>query len=127
MADSVKVSLDGLSDEVQKALQETKKYTDEAVRVAVDKTAKEVMAKIKKAAPVRTGAYKSGWTSKITRRPGRGAYGRTVHNGSRYRLAHLLQNGHGGPRPARAIPHITDDDETEAILMKNLESEMEKG
>ena len=124
---SIKVSADGLADALNKILQETKELTDEAVQTSVDKTAKDVVAKTKGAAPVRTGEYKRGWRSKVTRRTGRGAYGRTVHNGPRYRLAHLLQNGHGGPRPARAIPHIPSDEETEAIFTKNLESEMVKG
>ncbi|MCI8581205.1 MAG: HK97 gp10 family phage protein [Dorea sp.] len=124
---NVKVSADGLADALNKALQETKELTDEAVQTSVDKTAKEVVAKTKGAAPARTGKYKRGWKSKVTGRTGRGAYGRTVHNGPRYMLTHLLQNGHEGPRPARAIPHIPSDEETEAIFIKNLESEMAKG
>ena len=126
-SNSVRVSADGLADAVNKALQEAKELTDEAVQNSVDKTAKEVVARTKGAAPVRKGRYKRGWTSKVTKQTGRGTYGRTVHNGPRYMLAHLLQNGHGGPRPARAIPHIPSDEETESIFIKNLESEMSKG
>ena len=55
---SIKVSADGLADALNKILQETKELTDEAVQTSVDKTAKEVVAKTKGAAPVRTGEYK---------------------------------------------------------------------
>lgn len=124
---NVRVSADRLADEINKAMQEARELTDEAVQVSVDKTAKEVTAKIKSAAPVQKGRYKKGWTSKATKQTGRGVYGRTVHNGPRYMLAHLLQKGHGGPRPAKAIPHIPSDEEIEAIFEKNLEKEMQKG
>ena len=55
---------------------------------------------------------------------GRGGYGRTVYNRKRYMIAHLLQNGHGGPRPARAFPHIPSDDETEKLFMEEMERAM---
>lgn len=124
---NVRVSAEGLADAVNKALQEAKELTEEAVQASVDKTAKEIVKRTKDAAPVRTGKYKKGWTSKVTKKNGRGTYGKTVYNGPKYMLAHLLQKGHGGPRPAKAIPHIPSDEETEAVFTKNLESEMSKG
>lgn len=126
MSGQVRVSPQGFQDAIMKALEDTKTITDEAMTAAVDKTTKETVAKIKGAAPVRTGKYKKGWTSKVTTQKGRGRYGRTVYNGPRYRLAHLLQNGHGGPRAAGPHPHIPSDEETEELFTRNLESEMEK-
>ncbi len=123
----VRISPEGLAEAVLKALNDAKELTEDAVRASVDKTAKEVVARTKGAAPVRTGKYKGGWSSKTTKKNGRGAYGRTVYNRTEYRLTHLLQHGHGGPRPARAIPHIVSDEETETIFTRNLESEMTKG
>ena len=123
----VRISPEGLAEAVLKALNDAKELTEDAVRASVDKTAKEVVARTKGAAPVRTGKYKGGWSSKTTKKNGRGAYGRTVYNRTEYRLTHLLQHGHGGPRPARAIPHIVSDEETETIFTRTLESEMTKG
>lgn len=123
----VRISPEGLSDAVVDALKEAKELTEDAVQASIDKTAKEVVAKTKGAAPMKTGKYKRGWSSKTTKKNGRGAYGRTVYNRTKYGLAHLLQHGHGGPRPARAIPHIVTDEETETIFEKNLEREMYKG
>ncbi len=123
----VRISPEGLSDAVMDVLKDARELTEDAVQASIDKTAKEVVAKTKGAAPMKTGKYKRGWSSKTTKKNGRGAYGRTVYNRTEYRLTHLLQHGHGGPRPARAIPHIVTDEETETIFEKNLEREMSKG
>lgn len=112
------------AEQMRKALDETKDLTEEALKKAVDKTAKQTVKAIKEKAPVRTGKYKKGWTSKKTTDSARGAYGKTVYNRPKYMIAHLLQNGHGGKHPARAIPHIPSDDETEKLFVDNLESEM---
>ena len=125
MADQMRVSPEGLAAAVTSALNETRELTEEALTKAIDKTARETVARIKSAAPSRTGTYAKGWGSKVTEKlSGRGAYGRTVHNKTRYQLTHLLQHGHGGPRPARAYPHIPSDEDTEETLVRNLESEM---
>lgn len=121
------VKVDGLENAVKEALLGTKTLTENALRSAVDKTARETVTKIKGQAPVKTGKYARGWTSKVTTQDGRGRYGRTVYNAPRYMLTHLLQNGHGGPRPAPAHPHMPSDEETEELFRKNMESEMNKG
>lgn len=120
------VDVEHLGDAIRNALDDTRELTEDALRASTDKTTKEIIAKIRSASPLKTGKYKKGWTSKVTKSPGRGAYGKTVYNKPRYMLTHLLQNGHEGPRPAKGKPHIPSDDETEAIFMKNLESEMSK-
>lgn len=123
----VKVDAEHLGNAIKEALNETKELTEEAMQTSVDKTAKEIVARTRGASPIRTGKYKRGWSTKVTKHPGRGGYGKTVFNRPRYMLTHLLQHGHGGPRPAGAKPHIPYDGEAEAIFVKNLESEMSKG
>ena len=122
----VRVSMLGLENEVMNALRDTRILTGRALQTAIDKTARETVIRITGNAPVKSGGYRGGWSSKVTIQTGRGRYGRTVYNSPKYRLAHLLQHGHGGPRPARAYPHIPQDDETEALLEKNIESEMSR-
>lgn len=126
MGKEVRVSVSEFQDAVMKALEDARMVTDKAVTAAVDRTTKETISKIKGDSPQKTGDYKKGWASKVTTKQGRGRYGRTVYNRTRYQLTHLLQNGHGGPRPARPHPHIPSDEETEALFIKNLESEMER-
>lgn len=124
---NTKVGMDGLENAILDAMRETRQLTEKALMFAVDKTARETVKKIKGASPVRTGKYAKGWSSRVSKKDGCGGYGRTVYNGPRYMLTHLLQNGHGGPRPAGAHPHIPSDEETAAVFEKNLESEMKKG
>lgn len=109
------------------AMSDMRELTGEALQRAVDRTAKQIVSDTRSAAPARTGMYRKGWSSKEMELSGRGVYGRTVHNRSRYQLAHLLQYGHGGPRPARAYPHIPSDEEAEETFVRNLESEMNRG
>lgn len=124
--EKVKIGSSDFSAVIRKALNETKDLTEKALQNAVDQTAKDTVKKIKGKSPIKTGDYRSGWTSKITRRAGRGGYGRTVHNSTCYRITHLLQNGHGGPRPAGPHPHIPSDEDTEKLFEQNLEREMLK-
>lgn len=127
MRNHVKTGMDGLENAILDAMHETRQLTEKALMSAVDKTSRETVKKIRGASPVRTGKYAKGWSSKVTKGAGRGRYGRTIYNGPRYMLTHLLQKGHGGPRPAGAHPHIPPDEETAAVFEKNLESEMKKG
>ena len=123
-----------LEDAVKKALDEERSLTYEALQNAVDKTAKETVENTKAKSPVRTGIYQKNWKSKKAK-GGVGIYGRTVYNDKKYRLTHLLENGHEikgflegkGRTHTRAIKHIQSDDVTDRILEKNLEEEMNKG
>lgn len=124
--ENVKIGSSEFANAIRRALNDTKDLTEKALQKAVDQTAKETVVKIKGKSPVKTGEYRRGWKSKITLRPGRGGYGRTVHNSTCYRLTHLLQHGHGGPRPAGPHPHIPSDEETEKLFEQNLEKEMSK-
>lgn len=123
---NTKVGMDGLQKAVKQALEETRELTGEALKRAVDKTSRETVNQIKGAAPVRTGKYAKGWATKSISKGGRGVYGKTVYQRPKPGLAHLLQHGHGGPRPAGAHPHIPADEETAALFEKNLEKEMAK-
>ena len=120
-----KIGLDGLSGAISEVLLEFENASYEAIRSAADKTAQEVIKQTKAAAPVRKGRYKAGWGKTVVNGNSR-RYAVTVHNKKRAGLAHLLEHGHGGPRPAGAHPHITPDEETEKLFTENLRKEMEK-
>lgn len=132
MADKVKI--DGLENACAKALDDYRKVTFDALKRAIDKTARETVSTIKGKAPRRTGAYAGDWTSRKSSETS-SEYGRTVYNRRHYQLAHLLEHGHkiGGYVAARttktevrAFPHIPQDEETEELFVKNLTEEVEK-
>ena len=83
MADSGSVSV-----QLYEILEEVDKTTKEVAEKAMDKTAKEAVAKLKNNSPRRSGKYAAGWTKKKE-----GRMDIIVHN-KVYRLTHLLNNGH---------------------------------
>ena len=103
------IRVDKLASEVNRILEEYVDATDEVVKAAADKVAKEAVRELRESpdTPRRTGDYARGWTQKVTANRGR-LYNRTVYNAKHYRLTHLLEYGHAlrqGGR-ARAYPHI---------------------
>lgn len=116
-----KVKPEQLSDIIMEGLKEYKNLSTDAMKDAVEKTAKDVKNEIQDKAPVRTGRYKRSWTvTKTEENADRLVM--TVHAG-RYQLTHLLEHGHakrGGGRVA-AIPHIAP---AEADGEKQLEEEI---
>ena len=123
-----KIKPEQLSDAIMEGLEEYKNLSTDAMKEAVEKTAKNVKKEIQGKAPVRTGKYKKSW--KVTKTDENAEkLVMTVHAG-RYPLTHLLEHGHakrGGGRVA-AIPHIAP---AEADGVKELEDEitdaLEKG
>lgn len=123
-----KIKPEQLSDVIMEGLEEYKDLSTDAMKEAVEKTAKNVKKEIQGKAPVRTGKYKKSW--KVTKTDENAEkLVMTVHAG-RYQLTHLLEHGHakrGGGRVA-AIPHIAP---AEADGVKELEDEitdaLEKG
>lgn len=131
---SARVGTDGLANAIHDILADYSRATYMDIRAATDKTAKEVVKRTKEKAPVRKrasakaryapGSYKKAITSTVDADTA-GHYSRIVHvNSPHYPLAHLLQNGHGGPHPARAYPHFVEDSETERIFEDNLTREL---
>ena len=123
-----KIKPEQLSDAIMEGLEEYKNLSTDAMKEAVEKTAKNVKKEIQGKAPVRTGKYKKSW--KVTKTDENAEkLVMTVHAG-RYQLTHLLEHGHakrGGGRVV-AIPHIAP---AEADGVKELEDEitdaLEKG
>ena len=91
----LKITADDLSDEVHAILAEYADDIASALSDAVMLTAKETLRIVKKESPKRSGDYRKGW--RIKRVKG-GYYDRVVsaviHNKTRYRLTHLLENGY---------------------------------
>jgi hypothetical protein len=123
-----KVKPEQLSGVIMDSLKEYRKLSADAMKDAVEKTAKDVKNEIQDKAPVRTGRYKKSWTvTKTEENADRLVM--TVHAG-RYQLTHLLEHGHakrGGGRVA-AIPHIAPAEETgEKQLEEEITRSLENG
>lgn len=121
---SKSIGVSELSDAILEQLNEYKDLAVEEMNKAVKDAGDTVVKEIAANAPDRTGTYKKSWKAKVTRQT---AYGIqvTVHSPTRYRIAHLLENGHakrGGGR-VEARPHIASAEE---VGEKQLEEDLRK-
>ena len=123
------IKIDQLADNVMKGMQEYAKLATDDLKADVEKAAKTVKSEIESTAPRRTGKYAKSWASKKTKETS-DSIQYTVHSKNRYRLTHLLENGHakrGGGR-VRAIPHIAPAESKGAEqLVRDIERDLQKG
>ena len=118
-------SMDNLSAEIEKILDEELEKSRDAIEKAAEKVAQQTVDRLKQTSPKRTGKkggkYARAWRKKATTLT-RGKVSYTVHN-TRGQLTHLLEKGHAlrsGGR-TRAFPHIKPAEEE---AMKNFEREL---
>ena len=114
-------SIDNLTKEIMKGLQEYSELADDEMKKAVRKTATSVKKEISANAPHDTGTYAKSWTSSKVKETSHNLQ-MTVHSRNRYRLAHLLEKGHakrGGGRVS-GKPHIEPAEKNGEILLENL-------
>ena len=86
-----------------------KEYGDsvnEKSHKAAAKVAKIAKQEVQVDAPHRSGRYRKGWTVK-EEKTSRLWFEYTVHNRSRYQLAHLLEKGHALKRGGRTYGHVS--------------------
>lgn len=128
MAGTRTVRVEDFSKALSSILEEyggdVQKGSEEAVR----KVAKIAKQEVQAAAPTRTGRYRKGWT--VTEdKSSKLWFEFTVHNRTRYQLAHLLEKGHalkyGGRSHGRvaAKVHIAP---AEQKAIRNYEEALEK-
>ena len=114
-------SIDDMTSEIMKGLQEYADLADTEVKKAVRKTATEVRKEISSNAPENTGAYEKSWTAKKVSENSHSLQ-MTVYSKNRYQLAHLLEHGHakrGGGRVS-GKPHIAPAEENGVQLLEHL-------
>lgn len=108
------ISVDELSNEIEKALTDFVGVTEDAVEKGVSETAKNAVSELRSAHPAGSGQYGSwdkynrGWKVMQTKTDKRYHRKATIHNATDYQLTHLLEKGHAlvnGGR-TRAFPHI---------------------
>lgn len=114
-----KVRIDGISNEIAKALQEFTEEVEEGLEKAKEKVVKDGVKTLKKTSPSNTGRYKKGW--RATKQDG----AMVVHNAERPSLTHLLENGHAKRNGGRVggIPHIAP---VEQSMIDAFEKEVER-
>lgn len=119
----MKIEAADLRKVVDEMLEDYAKDVDEAVGVAVEKTAAKAVRELKSAeAGFRDREYSKGWTKKVMRH--RLYSEATVYNRTHGQLTHLLEFGHAlrnGGR-ARAFPHIAPvNDEVPNLFTEEFE------
>jgi Bacteriophage HK97-gp10, putative tail-component len=100
-------SIDDLTQEIAKQLEQYTEHVEEALEDAKEVVSKELVKDLKRNSPKATGSYAKGWTVKKFRT------GNVVHNKTDYQLTHLLEHGHakvGGGR-VEGTPHIRPAEE----------------
>ena len=114
-------SIDDMTDEIMKGLQEYADLADTAMKKAVRKTATSVKNEISANAPKRTGKYAKSWTTKKVKENSH-SLEITVHSKDRYQIAHLLEKGHAKRNGGRVAgkPHIAPAEENGADLLESL-------
>ncbi len=113
------ISIDQLTNEIVKAVQEYTTEIEEKVQQASDDVTKEGVKLLKQKSPKLTGNYAKGWARK---KQGKGYI---IHNKTDYQLTHLLEYGHvkrGGGR-VQAKVHIRPVEEQ---IVREFENRVEK-
>ena len=102
-ASSRRTTVDGLPGALVELVEQDITRIRGSTRTAVRKAGKAVEDEIRASGAYsdRTGRYRAGWTTTVEGNAPR--FGEVAENTE---LAHLLENGHGGPRPAGPHPHI---------------------
>jgi hypothetical protein len=101
---------ENLADEVQKLLDEYGDVVNDALKEAIEETAKDAQAQLRQKNQGRKiwKKYPKGWEVRI--KEGRLDVEGWVYNEDHYRLTHLLEFGHATRNGGRtkAFPHIAD-------------------
>ena len=121
------IKASNLADAIQEELKNYQDLVADDLKTEVKAAGKAAKEEIRATAPVKTGTYAKSWKDSVTYEDWAGI-SVTVYSPRRYRLAHLLENGHakrGGGR-VRAIPHIKPAEEHAMDqLEKNLKQKLE--
>jgi len=117
------IPVDQLAKEVMDGLEEYAELAADVLKKEIQAAGKVAKTQIEQTAPRKTGRYAKSWAVKKTSETSN-SLAVTVHSKNRYKLTHLLENGHakrGGGRVA-AIPHIAPAEEKAAqSLEQNIE------
>lgn len=116
-----KVQINDMADAINEGLMEYAKLATEDMKKAVKKAGNTAKKEVSARAPEDTGQYSQSWRSRVTNEYSN-SINVTVYS-KRYRLVHLLENGHalrnGGRVAAR--PHVAP---AEKIAAEQLEKDI---
>lgn len=128
MAGSRMVRIEDFDKALKSILDEYGDSVTEKSHKAAGKVAKIAQQQVKSKAPSKSGRYRKGWT--VTEENHTGLWFEyTVHNRSRYQLAHLLEKGHALKRGGRTYGHVsgrTHIEPAEQQAIRNYEEALKK-
>lgn len=118
-------SVDNLSEEIERMLQDFNMQAIEAANNSIEETAEEAAEMLRKGGPYRerTGKYTRDWTAgqREKRKSIVEINGYTVYNKKNYQLTHLLEYGHQSRNGGRvkAFSHIAPVNEQVGQMVAN--------
>ena len=105
MAGSRTVRIEDFEKALSSILSEYGDSVKEKSHKAAGKVAKIAKQEVQSKSPTKSGRYRKGWT--VTEEKTSGIWFEfTVHNRTRYQLAHLLEKGHALRRGGRSYGHV---------------------
>ncbi len=122
------VEIGKLSDALVEELKKYTMYVAQRVKDAADETANELLTNIRREAPKRTGKYKRAMSIKTKSETAYEKRNIWYVKKPRYRLTHLLENGHRNRNSGftRAYPHIRDKEQAAKELFEEKVKEIIK-
>lgn len=119
---NTKIEIDKFSKTIKETLFECTDDIIDAEKKAVDTVTKGGLKELKNNAPIRTGNYKKSLKSTKERETLTEKVN-VLHSKKRYRLSHLLENGHAtrNGKRTKSVPHFKH---AEDYVNKNLEKEV---
>ena len=124
---SRKVKVKGLANAVAKTLNEYSEFVSAEEKKAIKKIGREAAKELQEKAPRKTGGYAKSWKSKTTSETANTIHVSVYADKGKYRLTHLLENGHakrGGGRVPPVVHIAPVNDEVADKIAKELKKSL---
>ena len=118
------VSIANMAKAIEKSMVDYSRLTNSAMKEAVTQASKLAKTEISRTAPKDTGKYRKSWSVKKLKETHNSLHF-TIFSKSRYRITHLLENGHAKRNGGRVqgIKHIGP---AEDLAVRSLEQKLVK-
>lgn len=111
---SSQINVSEMEETIMNALENYKEEAEKAIGQTLPLVGRETVNELKNTSPKRTGAYARSWTYSMKESRGSRNKNKLIVHNKKYRLVHLLENGHAkrgggrtkGDNDVKAIEHV---------------------